>query len=532
MDGIKKSRKILKCLLIHDGTPIMASGLPAMAAFLRTNGFDCEVLNLYSEKKKNPDATIEIEKTIKEFDLIGISIHWFYQAPSAIDLARRIKNIFHDSFIVLGGFTASFFAKEIISEWDFIDGVIMGDGEIPLLRLCKEISRGNRNFNDVPNLVYRKKNGKIFYPKLPFYFCDNQILNTLDFADLSVLHNYHYYIQTSSWREITDGSHRVPFNIDSTFYLCGGRGCSVQCTYCGGGILSHLVHSMRENGFIFRSPSRIADDAEKAYAFGYRSIHTCFDPQPDGSHWFEFMKEICRRKIRLNFIFESFSIPSEEFLDKLSSSFDNVLLVLSPETAVESLRKKSKGFFYTNRKLEKCLKIAGSKKNIFVQVFFGYFLPDDTKKTIEETLNYIYFLEKNYGSFASFHYYPYSTDPCSPIYMTPEKFKMKCTLKSFKDYLNELKVCNKLSGNLLRHYPAHRKKGFFDIALLRIELEMAMLRKQPQKALQIRQNGSFSDPEKFYWTIARKLAQENQNIFSIEREKLHEYVELFLKLTY
>lgn len=508
-----------RCLLVHDGTAIMASGLFALAEFLKKNGFDCEIRNCFSERRFGLDAGFESD--IKKFDVLGISIHWFYQIPASIELARKAREISRRPFIVAAGFTASAFAEEIVAQSREIDAVIKGDGEIPLLKLCSEIASGKKNLDSVPNLYYSGRGGKVLRSGAGDYAADKNILDKLDFGDLSSLRNWHYYVHTSSWREITDGAPDIGFDIDTTFYLCGGRGCSVQCVFCGGGIDAHRIHSMRKKSFIFRSPKRIADDVEAALKHGYRSFHACFDPTPNGKHWFEFMSDIRKRLIHTNFIFESFSLPSDKFIRTAKQTFDHGILVISPESAVETIRKKCKGFYYTNRQLENCLETIGIT-GLNAHIFFGYFLPGDNEKSVENTMAYIDSLVKSYGEFINVFYYPYSTDPCSPLALAPDKFKMSGMVSTFENYRSELSKEENLRGNLLRHFPVTKEKSQWDMLSLRIELERAAGRRIPLIADEIRSKLKTKTGE-FYKDLARKLAEEEE-IGSIQRNALHDYV--------
>ena len=71
-------------------------------------------------------------------------------------------------FIFLGGYTASFFSKEILQDYPEVDAVIRGDGETPIVELCQALHRHILNqqhcsdyyptsLAEVPNLAWRKK---------------------------------------------------------------------------------------------------------------------------------------------------------------------------------------------------------------------------------------------------------------------------------------------------------------------------------------------------------------------------------------
>jgi radical SAM superfamily enzyme YgiQ (UPF0313 family) len=514
------------CLLIHDGTAIMASGLTAMAEHLKSHGLFCAIRNLYCERQTGIEPSLD---EARRFDVLGLSIHWFYQIPRALEVARKAREASRKVFIVAGGFTAGSFPEEILEKFGEFDGVIKGDGEVPLQRLCSEAAARTWNLDKVPNLTYRAKDGAVKRSRARDYVADKNSLDKLSFGNLSSLRQWHYYMHSSSWREITDGAPEITFDIDTTFYLCGGRGCSVQCAFCGGGRESHKIHSCRKRGFIFRSPARIADDVEAALEHGYRSFHTCFDPAPNGKHWIDFMSELRRRGIRTTFIFESFALPGESFIRAAANTFDHAILVISPESGVEKIRKRCKGFHYTNRQLEKCLQAIG-KHGLNAQLFFGYFLPGDTEESVEKTLTTIHDLHARFGQFTNIFYYPYSTDPCSPISLDPKKFEMNVQVRTFEEYAVELSREENLRGNLLRHYPSAMDRETWDRLSLRIELERACVRRNGPLAGEIRDSLNDGLPE-FYRSLARRLSVD-RDIAAIPRHLLHEYVqEYYLRYT-
>ena len=514
-----RSGSDLRCLLVHDGSPVMASGLPALARLLKGRGIDCELRNLDSERRGG--AADDFRRTAGDFDVLAISMHWFYQIPAALEAAAGARKASGNIFIVAGGFTAGFFADEIIRTQGDIDAVIRGDGEAPLLMLCNELAKKKPSLTKVPNLVFRGRGGRVIRSRAPDYAATAQTLDPLDFGDMSCLRSPALYRKYSSWREITDGSKEIGFDIDSTFYMCGGRGCSVQCLACGGGRKSHAIHSMRKRGYLFRSPARIADDAQEAVRTGYGSIHACFDPVPNGKHWFDFMEIMRQRRIRTNLIFECFGLPSKKFLRAVRETFENAIIVLSPETSVDRVRNKCKGFSYTSRQLKKCLEWIGGE-GLNAQVFFAYFQPGENEKTVNLNLDFIDGLLSAYGDFASVFYYPYSTDPCSPVSLQPKKLKMICEIGSFQDYRRELAERDRLRGNLQRHFPAGRRRRFWDLLALRIELETACRRHSPRNAETIRSKLGERTGE-FYMELAKKIS-EGRDITLIERGSLHEQV--------
>lgn len=54
-------------------------------------------------------------------------------------MAKIVKEKCPQTFITLGGFTASYFAQEIMENYPFIDSIIKGEGEIPIRELAKKL---------------------------------------------------------------------------------------------------------------------------------------------------------------------------------------------------------------------------------------------------------------------------------------------------------------------------------------------------------------------------------------------------------
>lgn len=102
----------------------------------------------------------------EEPDLIGISMSGCYQPIPGLTLAALIKEK-SDAYVCVGG--------QSISRWedvlpratrlfDFFDGAVVREGEIPLLRLVTALEQGD-GLETVPNLIYRE-NGNIKHTPL------------------------------------------------------------------------------------------------------------------------------------------------------------------------------------------------------------------------------------------------------------------------------------------------------------------------------------------------------------------------------
>ena len=486
-------------MLVHDGLRIMACGLPAMAARLSDEGLPTRVWSLHAERTAGLQRDLSADLT--GVVVLGISVHWFYQLPSALELARNARDAGYGGFVVLGGFTASLFARELVERHREIDGVIRGDGEKPLRALVRELDGDEPELQRVPNLVWRGPRGGIRVQPLT-YVGDQAAVDRLDFGRLDTIDHLDAYLDASSWGGITDGSPHLAAAFTRTHYLGAGRGCSVDCATCGGGRLAHRRHSGRK-GVVFRDPERLVDDVEAALALGCTSIHACFDPAPGGHHWPGFMDAIERRGIRTSMLFESFGLPVEAFLERFARVFEHGVVVLSPETCDETIRATNRGFAYSNAALSRVLRQIG-ELGLRAQVFLGYLVPGEDLPGLQRTRAWARSLERTHGETTDILHLPYSTDPGSPLSAAPARWNCRMPVQGAAGYLRALANRETWLDNLMVHRPASGGVESWRAATLAVELELACRRQEPQVAASIDgELGARQYP--YYLRLARTL---------------------------
>ncbi len=88
--------------------------------------------------------------------VIGISITYGGQVVPAFRMARELKRLFPRAFIVLGGafVTLHLSRTDNTALFRTVDGMIVGDGEVPLERLCEALLQPRRTLDAVPGLIY------------------------------------------------------------------------------------------------------------------------------------------------------------------------------------------------------------------------------------------------------------------------------------------------------------------------------------------------------------------------------------------
>jgi amino acid adenylation domain-containing protein len=195
-------------VLLMGGTPGMPStGLLYLASYLKRNGISA--ITQFNDLNWNKES---MERNIKELldevkpKIVAVSLKWFLHIARVQDMCRIIKNHAPGTKVVLGGNTASYYYKELIQDQN-IDIIIRGDGEKPLLDIC-------RNVENPPNTVYFQ-NGEIVENPLTY------IQTPENSSDVYMSH----------LDEILLSDHAPIFG---TFFIYTHKGCAMNCLYCGG----------------------------------------------------------------------------------------------------------------------------------------------------------------------------------------------------------------------------------------------------------------------------------------------------------
>lgn len=443
----------IDCLFIHapcdtSGAEIsvmhMAMGVLALADLLQKNNYSSKIIHLGVEKIENSAFSIENYLKNKKIRSVGISLHWHYQSKNCMRLARKIKNINPRLKIFLGGFTASYFADAIMKKFNNIDFIIRGDAEVPILRLIKKISENKSDFSAIPNLSWRA-NGRVIHNEHN-YSASEAAINKLNFSNFKLMENFSVYSKAPA--DLLRYSKSL-LKKYSTLFLCVGRGCPVNCSFCGGSSLSQKIINKRNN-VIFRSQENVLQTIEDAIKAGIEQLYVCFDPYPDREYYIKLFRAIQRKKIRISMAFECWSLPDQKFIDEFSRTFGKGTyskIVLSPETASEKLRQLHKGFFYTNSELLSALQYL-KKKSIAAEIYFSYPLPRETLRDVNNTIHFIKLIKKKLGNGAKTLVRHFGFDPASPMSLCPAKYKITQQNKSFADYCNIKKSRNFLLQGL------------------------------------------------------------------------------------
>jgi radical SAM superfamily enzyme YgiQ (UPF0313 family) len=412
---------------------ILPMGTIALADLLLKEGYEVKIIHTGIEYICN--RNFKLEDVIKKYDpiMVGIDLHWYVHSYDAIRIANTVKQL-SNAFVVLGGFTASYFAEEILSLFKNVDAIICGDAELPLIKLVK--CKSYEDLKEVPNIVYR--NGSEIKKGRNRYIASSSDLNRLDFTNLPLLSNFDEYR-----RNISQFGELDPFKdkakIKTQGWACIGRGCSVNCSYCGGGRDAFQLLTGRSEP-IFRDKERVLDELARFEEMKISCIYMDFDPFPEKRNYYYDLFELIRReKIDISAQFLLWSLSNKKFLRDFNRTFNPLYstLTISPESGSEHIRKLNKGFYYSNEELFHWLENI-KKEMIPIQLYFTSGLSWETVTDFEQTINLAKKIVEKYPVI-SISCNPIELEPASPRFLSPKKYGIKLKIKSFIDYYNLFK---------------------------------------------------------------------------------------------
>jgi len=407
-------------------------GLASMAEYLERAGFRVRIINLAVRMLR--DKSFDAEKLIKRLKspLFGIDLHWLVHAHGAVEIARLVKKYHPESKVLMGGFSASYFYRELL-DYPEIDYVLRGDStEEPLRQLIDSV-KNKKPLEQVPNLVWRDNAGKV--RENQFSYIPDDISNVMVDHYQGIIRSVIRHRDLTSVIPVKDWL-RYPV---TAVFTC--RGCNNNCVICGGSNSAFRTFLNREKT-AFRSPQDIARDIKYIGRFSNSPIFILGDiRQPGDACADDLLDVLAQEKVKNQLMLEIFSPAPADFLNKLSLACPDFCLEISPESHDPVVRKAA-GKFYSNEALEQM--IADAIKIGFgrLDIFFMIGLPKQTEKSVMETIDYCEHLLDRFkgdkrislfiGPLAPF------LDPGSLAFEQPERYGYRILLRTLEEHRQAL----------------------------------------------------------------------------------------------
>jgi hypothetical protein len=417
-------------------------GLLGIADFLDKNGSSCEIVHLGVERLKDRDFSLAGYIKEKKVRLVGLPLYWHYQSYDTIEVARGIKEACPGIFIVLGGFTATSFSSEIVGNHHFIDAVIEGDGEIPMLSLAEEIRKGGTDFGGVPNLVWRRGGEVVRNPKT--FQASAELMDTTSYSNFSLLKNRDTYTDIVGrgsafimWdavmRRVLQKSEKAMTPIAL------GRGCTKTCAWCAGNARSQ--HSLfGRSGVIYRSEAAIIADIGRAMKYGFEKIF--LEPlRAPGfeDHIIRLFRGIREAGIMVDAVYEQSGLPSGLLIDEFAKTFPGPgsYMCLSRESYSDAIREFNEDAPCSNNQLYDTLEQI-DKAGIAVQMSFTFASPPEKEADLPALIAFRKELLRKFKRI-SVSVFSKELEPHSLWFLNPGDYGIETDRKNFADFYRRCK---------------------------------------------------------------------------------------------
>src|SRR5580765_6376713 len=203
----------MKVLAVHPG-PLMYTriymrleplGLELAAQAARQAGHEVHLIDLQADTHADYFKIIDRWKP----DVVAFSCNYLANVPEIVDLAKLTKEKLPNSFILVGGHSASFVALEFLEHGEgSIDCVLKGEGEAAIPQLLLAVEHDRKAVTSVPGVVTLDGEG----PRPRFV---DSLDNLMPARDL--LRNRHKY-----YLGVLDPCASIEFT----------RGCPWDCSFC------------------------------------------------------------------------------------------------------------------------------------------------------------------------------------------------------------------------------------------------------------------------------------------------------------
>lgn len=168
----------------------------SIRAYCKKCGIDLDIAE-FTINQKTDSMLKEIYK--KKPDFIGFSCY-IWNIEFVLKLAGEVKRVLPDVTIWLGGPEVSYDAANVIADNDFVDGVMIGEGEITFSMVIKAYEKGD-DVSQIPGVAVR---GSITVHEAEYMNMDDIPFPYENFKDME---------------------HRI-------IYYESSRGCPYSCSYC------------------------------------------------------------------------------------------------------------------------------------------------------------------------------------------------------------------------------------------------------------------------------------------------------------
>jgi radical SAM superfamily enzyme YgiQ (UPF0313 family) len=441
----------------------ISSGLFSMADILDRAGIPTRILHLGIERCIDPGFDLAAFVSRHRIPAVGFSLQWHHSIADVLEEARKVKDRCPDTRVILGGLTATHFHREIRAACPYIDHIALGEGERQIVSLARNdhavassasprlphdrLAKADTPQSPAPapgSLSPRLPHDRLAKADTPHSpapaprALSSRAYSALNFErfDLLLHHEWlpgqHYILYP---RRPRLNRALVRLALRNTYFVPLGRGCSMECAFCGGSRSAQKA-LMNRTAPAFRSPESVEQGLRLAVEQGgFKTVSSSFDPTP----WargplLAVLEHLVRAGPRLSWSFDVFRPPDRDLLKALAAaSLPGSRVVLSVNSLNEEVRSRIMDFPYSDSDLLRSLDLALAEG---VRVFLS--VPRNVPLDPVPATRAEREMERRLARHPAVTFmlrHPLELDPASALERQPERYGSVVTRRTFDQYL-------------------------------------------------------------------------------------------------
>ena len=418
-------------------------GFTTMAEYLERHGMRTRIINLAVRMLDEP--SFDVEAYVKKLDSIafGIDLHWLPHAHGSIEIARIVKRYHPNKPVIFGGFSSSYFYKELI-QYAAVDFIFRGDStEVPLLMLMQYLRQGgalNPAINSkaaleleaIPNLVWKDSEGEMHANPMG-YSPEN-----LDDLLMDYTHVVRSVVRYRDLASVKPFRSWMKYPITAALTV---RGCRNNCLTCGGSATAFRnIHNRQKPAY--RAPELLAQDIRRIGEFSKGPVFVLADPRQAGPEYTKRFLDAISGYDKPS-MFELFYAGSKEFFQDMARALPNFTIEISMESHDESIRRAF-GRPYSDDEIMRTIDYALEAGTRRLDLFFMIGLKGQTYESVMGTVDFSRNLLRRYDKQDDHRVIPFISpmapflDPGSVIFEEPAKHGYRLFARTLEEHRRQL----------------------------------------------------------------------------------------------
>ncbi len=352
-------------------------GLLYLGAALERDGHKVEVLDYYAEDISRE----QLEKSLNSSDVVGMMVYT-NDYKSAANISRTIKEINPEIPLIIGGPHCTFLQKQSLLDVPDADICVIGEGEEVIIDIVRYL-QGKKKLSDVHGIYYRDRN--LIKSGKPLKVIEN--LDSLPFPARHLVEKYDY--GTLSF------GYKIKKKVTS---LITSKGCPFHCRFC-----SRYGNLIKDWGFRKRSAENIVNEIQEIYG-KYRSVMIVDDNfLADNKRALRIFDMLLESGVNIDLLIEGARVDTADKelyvkMKKVGVKFIFFGVESGNQDVLDFYNKKT-----TLQQIRKAIDLA-RKMDFFIAAGFILGAPIETKKHIENTINFACSLPVDFANFTPLTY--------------------------------------------------------------------------------------------------------------------------------